>query len=107
MRSGRGVESTTCRKAGTKFLIRYIGPKAYAPDLVANREHKVVIEVYGAKSSVKDAAKMEFYRRNGFTAVTVPNAVADDAECSKPVFQLLAIVFVSDHPDRLFLPEVG
>lgn len=82
-------------------------PKAYAPDLVASRSRKLVIEIYGEKSSVKDAAKMEFYRVNGFTVVTVPNAVADDAECSKPIFQLLAFICGSDHPERLFAPEFG
>ena len=66
-----------------------------------------VIEIYGEKSSVKDAAKMESCRTDGFTAVTVPNGVADNPEHSKPVFQLLALVCGSDHPDRLSLPEIG
>ena len=86
---------------------RAVVPRAYAPDLVASRKHKVVIEVYGERSSAKDPAKMGFYRANGFTAVTVPNAVADDPECSKPVFQLLALVCGSDHPERLYAPEIG
>jgi len=68
---------------------------------------KLVIEIYGEKSSAKDPSKMEFYRANGFTAVTVPNAVADDAERSKPIFQLLGVVCGSDHPERLFAPELG
>jgi very-short-patch-repair endonuclease len=80
---------------------------AYAPDLVASPSRKLVIEIYGEKSSVKDTAKMEFYRANGFTIVTVPNAVADDAEYSKPIFQLLALICGSDHPERLFTPEPG
>ena len=75
--------------------------------MVANRSRRVVIEIYGAKSSVKDAAKMEFYRSSGFTAVTVPNEVADNPEYSKPIFQLLAIVCGSDHPERLFSPELS
>jgi hypothetical protein len=66
-----------------------------------------VVEIYGEKSSVKDATKMEFYRASGFTVVTVPNGVADDPEYSKPVFQLLALVCGSDHPERLFAPETG
>ena len=82
-------------------------PGAYAPDLVASRERKIVIEIYGTKSSVKDEAKMEFYRVNGFTAVTVPNEVADNPEYSKPVFQLLATLCGSDHPERLFAPEIS
>ena len=82
-------------------------PHAYAPDLVAGSKHKIVVEIYGEKSSVKDAAKMEFYRANGFTAVTVPNAVADDAESSKSIFQLLALICGSDHPGRLYAPEIG
>ena len=77
------------------------------PDLLVSRSRKIVIEIYGAKSSIKDAAKMEFYRTNGFTAVTIPNAVADIAECSKPIFQLLALICGSDHPERLHTPEIG
>ena len=50
---------------------------------------------------------MGFYRANRFTVVTVPNEVADDAEYSKPIFQLLALVCGSDHPERLFAPEIG
>ena len=92
-----------CPSCGKTALI----PKAYLPDLVASRRMKLVIEIYGEKSSVKDAAKMGFYRANGFTAVTVPNAVADDAECSKPIFQLLALTCGSDHPERLYAPEIG
>ncbi|MDG7016179.1 MAG: hypothetical protein JRM82_02265 [Nitrososphaerota archaeon] len=68
---------------------------------------KLVIEIYGEKSSVKDASKMEFYRANGFTAVTVPNAMADDAEWSKPVFQLLAVICGAGRPERLFTPEIS
>ena len=82
-------------------------PGSYLPDLLVSRSRKIVIEIYGEKSSVKDAAKMEFYRTNGFTAVTVPNAVADDAECSKPIFQLLALICGADHPERLYVPEFG
>ena len=76
-------------------------------DLLVSWSHKIVVEIYGGKPSVKDAAKMEFYRANGVAAVTVPNSVADNPEFSKPIFQLLAIVCGSDHPDRLFLPEIG
>jgi hypothetical protein len=82
-------------------------PKAYAPDLVASRKCNIVVEIYGGKSSVKDAAKTEFYGINGFEAVTVPNDVADNAEYSKPIFQLLAIIFGSDHPERLFATELA
>ena len=92
-----------CPRCGKYSLV----PSAYMPDLFASGSRRVVIEIYGAKSSVKDAAKMEFYRTNGFTAVTVPNAVADDAEYSKPIFQLLALICGSDHPERLYAPEVG
>ena len=92
-----------CPSCGKTSLL----PKAYLPDLVASRRMKLVVEIYGEKSSAKDASKMEFYRTNGFTAVTVPNAVADDAEYSKPVFQLLALVCGADHPERLFAPEIG
>ena len=81
-------------------------PGTYMPDLLPSRSRKIVIRVYGAKSSVKDAAKMEFYWRSGLTAVTVPNAVADDAESSKPIFQLPALVCGADHPERLYAPEV-
>ena len=82
-------------------------PKAYAPDLVADRKRKIVVEIYGEKSSVRDATKMEFYRANGFTAVAVPNEVADNSEYSRPIFQLPALVCGSDHPGRLFAPELG
>ena len=94
--------SINCPKCNQESLV----PKAYAPDLVASRQLKIVIEIYGAKSSVRDAAKMEFYRANGFTAVTVPNEVADNPEYSKPIFQLLGHVCGSDHPERLFAPEL-
>jgi hypothetical protein len=82
-------------------------PATFAPDLVAGRERRIVIEIYGKKSSAKKADKMQFYRRNRFVAVTVPNEVADNPEFSRPIFQLLALVCGSDHPDRLFMPEFG
>jgi hypothetical protein len=94
------LECPSCKKMA-------LLPKAYLPDLVASRRMKLVIEIYGEKSSVKDTSKMEFYRANGLTAVTVPNEVADDAEYSKPVFQLLGVICGSDHPERLFVPELG
>ena len=50
---------------------------------------------------------MEVYRTNGCTTVTVPSAGADDAESSKPVFQMLALVRGADHPERLYAPEIG
>jgi hypothetical protein len=81
-------------------------PRAYAPDLVASRSRKIVVEDCGEKSSVRDAAKMGFYRANGFSVVTVPNGVADDPEYSRPVMQLLALACGSDHPERLFAPEL-
>ena len=92
-----------CPRCSKKTLI----PKAYAPDLVASRNLRIVIEIYGAKSSANDAAKMGFYRANGFTAVAVPNEVADNPHYSKPIFQLLALVCGSNHPERLFAPEIG
>ena len=93
------LECPECRKVS-------LVPRAYMPDLLVSRGRRIVIEIYGARSSIHDAAKMEFYRDNGFTAVTVPNAVADDAESSKPIFQLLAVICGSDHPERLFAPEL-
>jgi hypothetical protein len=92
-----------CPKCSKKALV----PKAYAPDLVASRGRKIVVEIYGEKSSAKDATKMGYYRANGFTVVTVPNGVANSPEYSKPIFQLLALVCGSDHPERLFEPELG
>lgn len=91
-----------CPKCGRKSMV----PKAYAPDLVADRKKKIVIEIYGERSSSRNATKMEFYRKNGLTAVTVPNEVADNPEFSRPIFQLLALVCGSDHPERLFAPEL-
>ena len=44
--------SINCPKCNQESLV----PKAYAPDLVASRQLKIVIEIYGAKSSVRDAA---------------------------------------------------
>ena len=95
--------ASVCPRCSKKALV----PAAFAPDLVASSKHRLIVEIYGEKSSVKNVAKMEFYRVNGFTAVTVPNAVADDPEWSKPIFQLLAVVCGSDHPERLFTPEFG
>ncbi len=95
--------ATMCSKCGQVALV----PKAYVPDFVASVSKKIVVEIYGAKSSAKDAAKMEFYRANGFTAVTVPNDVADNPEYSKPIFQLLTLICGSDHPERLFAPELA
>ena len=95
--------ASDCPKCSKKTLV----PAAFAPDLVASNRHKLVVEIYGEKSSVKDAAKMGFYRANGFTVVTVPNAIANDPEWSKPIFQLLAVICGSDRPERLFMPEIG
>ncbi|MDG7018279.1 MAG: hypothetical protein JRN16_02705 [Nitrososphaerota archaeon] len=90
-----------CPRCSKRALV----PKSHAPDLAASRKHKPVVEIYGGKSSVKDKAKMEFYRAKGFTAVTVPNEVADNPEYSKPIFQLLGLLCGSDHPERLFIPR--
>ncbi|MDG6974310.1 MAG: hypothetical protein JRM95_05720, partial [Nitrososphaerota archaeon] len=49
-----------CPSCGKPSLV----PGTYMPDLLVSRSRKIVIEIYGEKSSVKDAAKMEFYRRN-------------------------------------------
>ncbi len=92
-----------CPNCGQLALV----PKAYLPDFVASVSKKIVVEIYGAKSSTHDTAKLDFYRANGFTAVTVPNDVAENPEYSKPIFQLLALVCGSDHPERLFAPELG
>jgi hypothetical protein len=92
-----------CPRCSKKLLV----PKAYAPDLIASRNRKIVIEIYGAKSSARDKTKMEFYRANGFTAVTVPNKVADNPEFSRPIFQLLSRVCGTDYPERLSEPEYG
>jgi hypothetical protein len=92
-----------CSSYGKDALV----PSAYAPDPVESRARKIVVEIYGEKSSARDASKIGFYKAKRFAVVTVPNGVADDPEYSKPVFQLLALVCGSDHPERLFTPEVG
>jgi hypothetical protein len=92
-----------CPRCGKKSAV----PRACAPDLVADRRRRIAIEIHGKRSGVRDATEMEFHRTNGFTAVTVPNEVAGKAESSEPVFQLLALVCRSDHPERLFAPESG
>ncbi len=44
---------------------------------------------------------MEFHRSNGSTAVTVPDAVADEAGCSKLTLQPLPLVRGPGHSQRL------
>jgi hypothetical protein len=92
----------------TDFVdIYYNGRLCFAPDLVASRKRRIVIEIYGEKSSVRDASKAAFYKTGGFTSMTLPNEVADKPEYSKPIFQLLAIILGSDHPERLFATELA
>jgi hypothetical protein len=93
--------ASDCPKCGLKAL----APAAFLPDFVASEPRKIVLEIWGEKSSAKDAKKLEFYRREGFALVSIPNGVAKDAEAARPIFQLLALVCGTDHPERLFQPD--
>jgi hypothetical protein len=51
----------------TRVDFLMIVPKAYVPDLVASQGRRIVLEIYGAKSSVRDPAKMKFYTQQART----------------------------------------
>ena len=42
-----------------------------------------------------------------FDRIPVPNAVAKDAEASRPIFALLALIVGTDRPGRLWEVETG
>ncbi len=56
----------SCERCGGDAI-----PKAYLPDLVVSREKRIVIEISGAKSSIHDRSKVDFYYKHGIRWIEV------------------------------------
>jgi len=82
-------------------------PQSYAPDFVHDRKRKVVSEVYGAKSSTFDRAKLGFYRRAGITMIPIPNELTEEPKSARALCTAMAVILGTDKQDRLWEAEIA
>ena len=80
-------------------------PRAYLPDLMVSREKRIVIEISGAKSSIHDRSKVDFYYRAGVRWIEVTNEMVKSAMSVKAVCQALALSVASSRPERVWSCE--
>ena len=76
-------------------------PRAFLPDLVLNRKRRIIVEISGAKSSIHDKAKVDFYNRAGICWVEVTNEAARSQEAVKAICQALALSVGTSHPEKV------
>jgi hypothetical protein len=77
----------------------------FLPDLVLSREKRIVIEVSGAKSSIHDRSKVDFYYKHNIRWVQVTNETVRFAMAVKAICQALAMSVDSSHPERVWSCE--
>ena len=94
------LPSVSCPKCGSDAT-----PRAFLPDLVVSREKRIVIEISGAKSSIHDRSKVDFYYRVGTRWIEVTNETVKSAMAVKAVCQALALSVSSSHPERIWSRE--
>jgi len=80
-------------------------PRVFLPDLVLNRERRVVVEISGKKSSIHDHAKVDFYNGAGVRWVEVTNETVTSPDAVKAICQALALSVGATHPERLWVCE--
>jgi hypothetical protein len=91
------LPSVSCEKCGGAAT-----PRAFLPDLVVSREKRVVIEISGAKSSIHDRSKMDFYYSHDVRWIEVTNEVVKSSEAVRAICQALALSVGSSHTGRLW-----
>jgi hypothetical protein len=94
------LPSVSCQKCGGAAT-----PRGFLPDLVISREKRIVIEISGAKSSIHDRSKVDFYYSAGIRWVEVTNETVKSAEAVRSICQALAVSVGSTHPERLWSCE--
>jgi hypothetical protein len=75
------------------------------PDLVVSREKRIVIEISGAKSSIHDRSKVDFYYRVGIRWIEVTNETVKSATAVKAICQALSLSVGSSRPERVWSCE--
>jgi len=94
------LPSVSCESCGCDAI-----PRAYLPDLLASREKRIVIEISGAKSSIHDRSKVDFYYRHDIRWIEVTNETVTSSEAVRAICQALAISVGSSHPERVWTSE--
>ena len=94
------LPSVRCSKCGGDAI-----PRVYLPDLVVSREKRVVIEISGAKSSIHDRSKVDFYYKTGIRWIEVTNETVRSAMAVKAICQALALSVGSSRPERVWSCE--
>ncbi len=82
-----------------------LGMQASLPDLVVSREKRIVIGISGAKSSIHDHSKVDFYYRAGIRWIEVTNETVRSAMAVKAICQALALSVGSSRPERVWSCE--
>jgi len=77
-------------------------PRVFLPDLVLNRERRVVVEISGKKSSIHDHAKVDFYNGAGVRWVEVTNETVTSPDAVKAICQALALSVGTSHSERVW-----
>jgi hypothetical protein len=90
----------SCPKCGGDAI-----PRAYLPDLVVSREKRIVIEISGAKSSIHNRSKVDFYYKHGVRWIEVTNETVKSAMAVKAICQALALSVGSSHAERVWSCE--
>ncbi len=72
---------------------------------MVSREKRIVIEISGAKSSIHDRSKVDFYYRAGVRWIEVTNEMVKSAMSVKAVCQALALSVASSRPERVWSCE--
>ena len=94
------LPSVRCSKCGGDAI-----PRVYLPDLVVSREKRVVIEISGAKSSIHDRSKVDFYYKTGIRWIEVTNETVKSAEAIRAICQALALSVGTSRPERVWSCE--
>jgi hypothetical protein len=72
---------------------------------VVSREKRIVIEIPGAKSSIHDRSKVDFYYRAGIRWIEFTNETVKSPMAVKAICQALALPVGSSHPERVWSCE--
>jgi hypothetical protein len=74
----------------------------FLPDLVVSREKRIVIEISGAKSSIHERSKVDFYYKHDIHWIEVTNETVKSPTTVKAIYQALAMSVGSSRPERVW-----
>ncbi len=74
----------------------------FLPDLVVSREKRIVIEISGAISSIRDRSKVDFYYKHDIRWIEVTNETVKSAAAVMAICQALASSVGSSDPERVW-----